>query len=195
MNKTTFSNKRRSLLLASAGALLMPKAVFSASNDYGIVGQKAPELKISEWIDKDGKPTDPFKLSDHKGKFIFMEFWQAWCPGCHSHGFPSLKKITDALIDNEHFVSIAVQTTFEGFSVNTAAQMRAIQMRYDLPITMGHDEGKEGTHPYTMRSYRSGGTPWAVLISPEGEVIFNAFSINADSAIAFLRKATKSLST
>ena len=123
-----------------------------------------------------------------------MEFWQAWCPGCHSHGFPSLKKITDALSDNAKFTSIAIQTTFEGFSVNTAGQLRVMQQRYDLPIIMGHDEGTEGVHPYTMQSYRSGGTPWSVLISPEGEVIFNDFSINTDKAITFLKDAIEEIS-
>ena len=145
---------------------------------------------VSEWIDGDGKPTS-FKLSEQKGKFIFMEFWQAWCPGCHAHGFPSLKKMTDALSDNKHFVSIAIQTTFEGFSTNTADQMQVMQKRYDLPIIMGHDAGNEEAHPYTMKSYRSGGTPWAVLISPEGKVIYNDFSIQPESAIAYIKKATK----
>lgn len=195
MKPKLFSSQRRSFLLASAAAstLLIPKITTAASSRYGIVGQKAPELKVSEWIDGTGKSTT-FKLSDHKGKFVFMEFWQAWCPGCHSHGFPSLKKITDGLEGNDKFISIAIQTTFEGFSVNTSNQMRVIQERYDLPIIMGHDAGTEGSHPYTMKSYRSGGTPWAVLISPDGDVIFNDFSINPESVISFLKKSIQELS-
>lgn len=193
MTKKTCSNQRRTFLLAGAATLLLPKMALSSTERYGIVGQAAPELKVSEWIDGEGKPTS-FKLSEQKGKFVFMEFWQAWCPGCHSHGFPTLKKITDEFKDSKHFVPIAIQTTFEGFSVNTANQMRVIQKRYDLPIVMGHDAGKEGVHPHTMRSYRSGGTPWAVLISPEGKVIFNDFNISPEGAIKFLMTAIEKIS-
>lgn len=66
-------------------------------------------------------------------------------------------------------------------------------MRYDLDIIFGHDEGSEGKHPHTMKSYRSGGTPWAVLISPEGKVLYNDFSINPASAITFLKKEISKL--
>ncbi len=184
--------KRRDFLIASSATLLHPEIVQAQSNGYGIEGQQAPELKVEKWIDGKGKPTT-FKLADHKGKFIFMEFWQAWCPGCHKHGFPALKKISDEFKGNKHFVPVAIQTTFEGFSVNNAKQMRAIQMRYDLDIVFGHDEGSEGSHPYTMKSYRSGGTPWAVLISPEGKVLYNDFSISPESAIAYLKKELNKL--
>ena len=186
-NEYIDSKKRRTFLLGGVSALLLPQVVQAKPNPYGIKGHQAPELEVSQWIDGKGKPTT-FKIANHKGKFIFMEFWQAWCPGCHKHGFPALKKISDEFKDNKHFEAIAIQTTFEGFSVNNAKQMRAIQMRYDLNLTFGHDEGKEGTHPHTMRSYRSGGTPWAVLISPEGKVIYNDFSIDPASAIAYLKK-------
>ncbi len=197
MNNKNQSNKRRNFLLGSAAAvlapqILVPKMAQASSNKYGIVGQQAPELKISQWIDGKGKPTT-FKLSDHKGKFVFLEFWQAWCPGCHKHGFPTLKKLVDEFEGNKFFVPVAIQTTFEGFSVNNAKQMRAIQMRYDLDIIFGHDEGSEEKHPYTMSSYRSGGTPWAVLISPEGEVLFNDFNINLKGAVAFLHEAIEKL--
>ena len=192
MSNQLFSKKRRTLLKAGTGALFMPLVIpqtaYATSKQYGIRGQQAPELEIKQWIDTNGKDRSPFKLSDHKGKYIFMEFWQSWCPGCHSHGFPSLKKISDAFKDNEHFISIAIQTTFEGFSTNTADKMLEIQKKYKLEVAMGHDAGKEGQHPKTMVDYRSGGTPWAVLISPQGKVIYNDFSINPELTIEFLKR-------
>lgn len=183
----SFSKTRRTFIVASVSAMILQKATCATSNSYGIVGDFAPELEISNWIDAKGKPTS-FKLADNKGKFVFMEFWQAWCPGCHSHGLPGLKKISDEFKDNKHFSAIAIQTVFEGHSSNTADKVREIQKRYDLDIVMGHDAGDEAKHtnPKTMVDYRSGGTPWAVLISPDGKVIFNDFNINVDSAISFL---------
>lgn len=189
MDNSKFSRKRRDFILATSSAMLLPGAAFAASSGYGIVGQSAPELEISQWIDGDGEATS-FKLADHKGKFVFMEFWQFWCPGCHSHGFPGLKKIADALKDSKHFTAIAIQTTFEGHSRNTADKMRQIQKQYDLDIVFGHDAGDEKSHghPKTMIDYRSGGTPWAVLISPEGRVLFNDFQINPEGAIKLLQE-------
>lgn len=187
-------NNRRQFMKAGASILVLPftnlPTAFASSSDYGIVGNKAPELEVSHWIDSEGKlATKAFQLADHKNKYIFMEFWQSWCPGCHSHGFPNLKKISDAFSDNDSFVAIAIQTTFEGYDTNTLERVREIQEQYDLKIMMGHDAGEAPRgHPKTMVSYRSGGTPWAVLISPEGKVIFNDFSINAKSAINFLNK-------
>ena len=188
------SNTRRQFITAGASALLLPSAVlstaFAKNSDYGIIGKTAPELEVEQWIDAEGKPAPAFKLADNKGKYIFMEFWQSWCPGCHSHGFPSLKKISDAFADNKDFVAVSIQTTFEGYRTNSFNKVRKIQEQYDLKIMMGHDAGDEKTHghPKTMVSYRSGGTPWAVLISPEGKVIFNGFSVKPESVIDFLNK-------
>ena len=53
--------------------------------------------------------------------------------------------------------------------------------------------GKSHGHPKTMVDYRSGGTPWAVLISPEGKVLFNDFHINAEGAIQLLNKEIKKM--
>ena len=192
------SNNRRNILnagVASAAAMLLPATVLAAKkHNYGIVGKVAPELEISDWIDGSGKATS-FKLSEHQGKFVFMEFWQSWCPGCHAHGFPTLKKISDVFKDNDHFTAIAIQTTFEGYTVNTSDKMREIQKRYDLDIIFGHDAGdpKSHGHPKTMVDYRSGGTPWAVLISPDRKVLFNDFQINAEGAIQLLHEEIKKL--
>lgn len=194
-----FNPKRRQTLLATGATLLMPQLAsqnaFAADPRYGIVGQTAPELEVSEWIDGEGKPS-LFTLSDHRGKFVLMKFWQAWCPGCMSRGFPSMQDINAVFKDSEFFVPVAIQTTFEGYSYNTASKMRDMQVRFQLPITMGHEAGDEETHrnPSTMRHYRSGGTPWLVLIDPNGKVLFNAFHINVESAIAYLDTEIKRLS-
>lgn len=194
MNKSDFSNTKRNLIKASAAALLLPTASFAAGEkkrpDYGILGRQAPELEVKTWIDGKGN-TSSFKMADQKGKFVFMEFWQFWCPGCHAHGFPGLKKISDEFKDSPHFTALSIQTVFEGGWVNTKSKMDDIQNKYNLhDIVMGHDSGKDhpSGQPSTMVNYRSGGTPWAVLVAPDGKVIFNDFSINVDSVISYLNK-------
>ena len=50
----------------------------SANMQYGILGQQAPELNLTTWIDGDGKQMDPIRLSDNKGKVIYLYFFQDW---------------------------------------------------------------------------------------------------------------------
>lgn len=84
----------------------------------------------------------------------------------------------------------AVQTVFEGFQSNTQDDVRKLQLRYELPVVMGHDAGDSNgdRHPLTMLRYRSGGTPWLVLVDPEGTVVFNDFHVNAEKLIEFIKE-------
>jgi len=177
--------------LCAMGALSMTQTTtaIAAPNGYGIVGQTAPELKVNYWINKHGKKTD-FKIAQHEGKWIFLKGFQSWCPGCHAHGFPALKKISDALAGNPQVVFAGIQTVFEGSWTNTEDKVREIQLQYDLQIPMGHDPGGSSGRSYTMADYRTGGTPWMILINPQRKVIFNDFGINADKAIEFLKAET-----
>jgi hypothetical protein len=187
---------RRKLIqtgLYTLGAMTLTKTSFlsAAPDGYGIKGALAPELEVDYWIDKEGKPTSSFKLADHKGQWVFLKCFQNWCPGCHSHGLPAVKKISEAMAGNDQIVFAGIQTTFEGHGFNTADKIRDIQLQYDLKMPMGHDPGENnGGRPKTMTSYRTGGTPWMILISPDRQVVYNDFGINADSAIEFLQKVT-----
>ncbi len=180
---------KTSLLSLGAFSMIRTTRAISAASEYGIVGQTAPELRIDYWIDKQGKKTS-FKLADHQGKWIFLKGFQSWCPGCHKHGFPALKKISDAMADNPKIVFAGIQTVFEGSWTNTVDKLRDIQLQYDLQMPMGHDPGGDSGRSYTMTDYRTGGTPWMILINPERRVIYNDFGINADKAIEFLNKQT-----
>jgi hypothetical protein len=50
----------------------------SASGHLGILGQRAPELNLNNWIDADGKKMQPIQLSDYRGKVIYLYFFQDW---------------------------------------------------------------------------------------------------------------------
>jgi hypothetical protein len=41
-----------------------------------------------------------------------------------------------------------------------------------------------------MEAYRSGGTPWFVVIAPDGRVVYNGFQLDAESLIQKLRPLT-----
>lgn len=156
---------------------------------YGIRQFPAPEIRLNYWIDANGKPTE-FSVQEQKGKWVFLKFFQNWCPGCHKSGFPTLQKFAAEFNEHPEVAIAAVQTVFEGFSSNTQSAVRELQLRYDLPIVMGHDPGTKATqnHPLTMINYRSGGTPWLVLVAPDGTVVFNDFHANPESLITFVRE-------
>jgi thiol-disulfide isomerase/thioredoxin len=135
----------------------------------GIVGKEAPTLRDVAWIHTINDVAPTIK----KGKVNYLFFFQSWCPGCHSHGFPTLKKMKKEFPEVNF---IAVQTVFEGFSTNTKERAVADVISFGLDIPVGHD-GAAGTPSPLMRAYRSGGTPWTVLIDKQGIVRFNGFRL------------------
>ena len=105
-------------------------------------------------------------------------------------GFPTLNKVAGTFKDNHQVSFLAVQTVFEGYSYNTRDKLRKNQLNYDLKIPMAHAPGNQLTHatPDIMRRYRTGGTPWVVIIDPSGLIVFNGFHIEADDAIVLINQ-------
>ncbi|WP_460218151.1 peroxiredoxin family protein [Psychroserpens sp. MEBiC05023] len=149
---------------------------------------RAPEFNVNQWIDRNGNKTIPIKLSDYKGKFKIVYCFQSWCPGCHSKGLPDLKKMVNALKDNDNIAFMAIQTVFEGYQSNTYDKMVATQKQYDLKIPFGHDAGNDGkSRSNIMTNYQTGGTPWFIFIDKHDNVVFSDFHLNPDAAIDFLK--------
>ncbi len=161
----------------------------NTSQDYGIAGLTAPELSVNQWVDVHGKEAAPITLGQFKGKFKVIYCFQAWCPGCHSRGLPALQKMVTALKDSDKVSFLAIQTVFEGAHANTFKRMVEIQTAYDLTIPFGHDTGNTATRNIssTMYHYRTGGTPWFILIDENDKVIFNDFHLNTEKAIEYLK--------
>lgn len=158
--------------------------------EYGIAGQQAPNWSVAKWLGPNGKSIAPIQLDSLGYGYKVIYCFQSWCPGCHSHGFPSLQKMVKALEGLPvHF--IAVQTVFEGHDENTFEKVVEIQKKYDLKIPFGHDSNKSSSD--IMSKYRSGGTPWYIIIDPANRVVFNDFHIPVDEAIEFFKENTKKL--
>lgn len=150
--------------------------------------RKASAFNVPEWVDAMGNKTEEIKLSDFEGKFKVVFCFQSWCPGCHSVGFPSLKKMVEALQNHKQIVFVAVQTVFEGFQENTFEKMLENQKKYNLKIPFGHDPGTT-EHPGSnfMKNYQTGGTPWFVFIDQKDNIVFSDFHLNTEAAIDFLK--------
>ena len=49
-----------------------------ADSRLGILGRPAPELNLSTWIDGNGEKTQSVRLSDFRGKVVYLYFFQDW---------------------------------------------------------------------------------------------------------------------
>lgn len=153
------------------------------------IAQSAPELRVQKWIGDDGAVIAPLKLSDvGVGPKILFAF-QHWCPGCHSHGFPTLRRLHGAL--SSKGVGFAViQTVFEGEHENTFDKLRVNQLEYELPIAFGHDVPPAGAaFPTFMEDYGTRGTPWFAVVDSGGHIIFSDFHLDADRLVKELELA------
>jgi len=85
---------------------------------------------------------------------------------------------------------LAIQTVFEGFHYNTPEKLSESQHKYAIRVPMAHDAGNPATDriPATMRKYRSGGTPWTVIIDHHGIVIYNQFHIGVEQATTLIQE-------
>lgn len=157
--------------------------------EMGIVGLPAPSLENIRWIDENGDERTPLTLAELGQGFRILFFFQHWCPGCHAHGFPTFVRLAQGLRDKGIGMA-AVQTVFEGSDVNTFDRLRENQQRYGLRVPFGHavaDPETEGAVPAVMEAYRSGGTPWFVVIAPDGRVVYDGFRIDAEHLVQTLR--------
>ncbi|TKT69493.1 thiol-disulfide isomerase [Aquamicrobium sp. LC103] len=149
----------------------------------GIVGLPAPPLEHVRWIDESGDERGPLSLAELGQGFRILYFFQDWCAGCHAHGFPAFVTLA------EKFKGVglaAIQTVFEGSDVNTFDRLRENQRRYGLRVPFGHAAANSTSTeivPAIMEAYWSGGTPWFVVIAPDGSVVYDGFGLDVESLV------------
>jgi thiol-disulfide isomerase/thioredoxin len=147
--------------------------------NYGIQGDRAPEWGVETWFNL---PDDKQRLDlkNFTNTVIYLYCFQSWCPGCHSHGFPTLLNVMEQFRESSGVAFVAIQTVFEGFEVNTAERARETAEKYQLTIPVGHDPGPNGRLSLIMQRYRTGGTPWTIVIDSVGTVSYNDFHVEAN---------------
>ncbi len=182
----------KNLLLLISVLILMADPAIAQRRSPGIEGQQAPGWEVSEWHNLP-HGVDALDVADFRGKVVYVFCFQSWCPGCHAHGFPTLRRVHERFEGRDEVAFVAIQTVFEGFHSNTADNGRDDLRDYGLDIPFGQAAGSasesgHGATPDFMRRYRTGGTPWTILIDPEGVVRFNGFSITPEQAIAAIER-------
>ena len=173
-------SKRASLHLLTISLLFAGLVATQAAPERGIVKQPAPTWDVDQWHQlPEGKTT--LDLKDFEGKIVYLYCFQSWCPGCHSSGFPTLKAVSDHYAKDDSVAFVAVQTVFEGHHTNTFEKIPAIAKKYGLTMPMGHS-GSKMKRPPIMTGYRTGGTPWTIIIDTKGTVAFDGFHLKPAQA-------------
>ena len=163
--------------------------IFNANaqrSELGILGKPAPSWIVDNWTNLPAD-AESINVSDYQGKVIYLYCFQSWCPGCHKYGFPTLQKLIAFYKDNKKVEFVAVQTTFEGYHTNTFESAKRTAKQYELDIPIGHS-GTAGKRSQLMRDYRTGGTPWTVIIDQNGIVRYNDFHIKVAQAADLIDK-------
>ena len=84
------------------------------------IGNKAPNLKISEWIQ--GNPTN---IDKQINNVILVEVFQVNCPGCFMYGIPEAIEIYRKYNDRNVTV-LGIATAFEDFDKNTLDNLKLL---------------------------------------------------------------------
>ena len=89
-------------------------------NMLPVIGQKAPNLKISKWVQ--GMDTNFDKEGDN---IVLVEVFQVNCPGCVMYGIPEAIEIHNKYKEDGVTV-LGVATAFEDFDKNTLANLELL---------------------------------------------------------------------
>ncbi len=84
------------------------------------VGEKAPNLSVSKWVQ--GLPTNIDKENDN---VILVEVFQVNCPGCFLYGIPQAIEIYNKY-RKEGVTVLGVATAFEDFDKNTVENLELL---------------------------------------------------------------------
>ena len=152
------------------------------------VPRPAPEWTISEWLN--GEAT---KLRDLRRKVVIVDFFQLWCPGCHSFSIPLLKhweQVFAGPIAESRFQIVSIHTVFESHDYQNPTKLRNFLKHKKIRHLVGIDRHKPGQHvPQTMRIFGTMGTPELAFIDYTGTIRFQEFgAFNVERAEALLRR-------
>ena len=116
------------------------------------------------------------RLSDLKGKPVFINFWATWCPPCVGE-LPHIEKKYSEYKDRMHFVILSVDD-------NEQEPSRFIKSNgYTFPAAYGD-------HQALGRAYGIDAIPASYIISADGRIVASTVgSMNESSLDAFLQKA------
>jgi thiol-disulfide isomerase/thioredoxin len=120
-------------------------------------GQTAPEIE-SRTLDG-----SPWRLSEHRGSVVLVDFWATWCGPCLAE-IPHLKAIHEQFGARNDFLMVSLSLDAE------AEPVRELCLNEEIGWLQLHDPGLEFDHP-AVAAYEVNGIPSIWLIDRDGLVV------------------------
>ena len=108
----------------------------------------------------------PRALDAPPGKTVYVDFWASWCTPC-AQSFPWLNSVQQRFGSEIHVVGVNVDT-------NKSDAARFLQ-RYPARFALHYDPAGELAAQYQLQ-----GMPSAVLLSPDGKVLWQHSGFRTD---------------
>ncbi|WP_068776261.1 peroxiredoxin [Paenibacillus sp. FJAT-26967] len=135
---------------------LSPGAQVDVSNrEEGIQkGQIAPDFDLTDLAG------NPVKLSEYRGKTVFVNFWATWCPPCRAE-MPHMQKVHDKYKD-KNVVFLAVNLTH---TEEKPAAVHEFADNYGLTFPIVLDEEGKVSKKYQIVAY-----PTTYIVDKQGVI-------------------------
>jgi peroxiredoxin len=121
---------------------------------FALAGQPSENFSLPDLAGK------TVRLSDHKGKVIFLNFFATWCPPCRAE-MPSMQKLAERL-KGKNFVLLAVSVDRDLNKLKTFVA----QNKYAFKILSDADGA-------VAARYNVSGIPSTFIIDKKGKLVEN----------------------
>ncbi len=118
------------------------------------IGMPAPDFTLR---DLDGKE---YRLSEFRGKVVFLNFWATWCPPCRSE-IPSLNMLNEKL-KGDSFIMMGIS-----IDRDEPEKIRSFSREFGINFIILHD--RDGKVSYNL--YGITGVPETIIIDKKGKVV------------------------
>lgn len=123
------------------------------------IGEQAPDVVLKA---EDGSQV---KLSDYRGKVVFLNFWATWCEPCIEE-MPAMEMMKEKFKDRK-FQMLAVSVDINWETVND------FYKKYNLTIPAYLDPGHQVTSAFKVYKF-----PETFIINADGYVVKHTWSAN-----------------
>ncbi|MGI8467208.1 MAG: TlpA disulfide reductase family protein [Pyrinomonadaceae bacterium] len=128
---------------------------------YTKVGQEMPDFTVTDANNKE------FKISDLKGKIVYINFWATWCPPCLEEMPRIEKEIWQKNKQSENFVMAAIARE------QTQDEIAPFIKKYGYTFPTAAD-----TDRAIFKLFGDGGIPRSYVIGTDGKILFQSVGYN-----------------